>query len=153
MKRGEGVADEVFAGRAITRKHKAVELGFFRLEDKHINNSSLSIIFEENIETSAITPETDASMDSSLARVALGCNFLASEDSVEKERYRLLKELNRYMIVIEQIKKLVLKKGAAMVAISLCLLAMEEKAATIEPAKESLLKKRRTTCIYEMERS
>lgn len=53
--------------------------------------------------------------------------FLASENRVEAERDRLLKELNHYKMEKEQLKKLTLEKDAAMNTVSKCVVNMKKK--------------------------
>lgn len=60
---------------------------------------------------------------------------LATEDGVEAERNRILETLDSYKIENELLKKLILKKDAALKAMSTCILDREKNVATIVTEK------------------
>lgn len=56
--------------------------------------------------------EVGASMNFLLARVELRSDFIASEDSIETERDRLVEELNGHKMENEQLRSVYLKRTA-----------------------------------------
>lgn len=82
--------------------------------------------------------ENNASIDFLLTIVEMKIVF-ASDDSVDIEHDRLFLKLNWYKIGSEQFKKLILKKCAAMKAISSCFQNMEKQVLSIETEKGNLL--------------
>lgn len=61
--------------------------------------------------------------------------ILATKDSIDAERDRLLEDLNPYKLKNEQLRKVMLVMDALMKAISTCLQELETKVATNETEK------------------
>lgn len=87
FKRGERVANTIFAGRAVARA-RGLEAWVSRIKDENVNNSSLSIESRKAIGTGVMATKTGASIDSLLARVELK-SFFGLEKSVAAKRCRL----------------------------------------------------------------
>lgn len=83
--KSEEIADSNVAGYAAAGEHEDVETSFVVLRMRTLK-SSLSTEYGRDVATGLIAPGTSLSMDSLLARVALGIGFLASVDSVKVVR-------------------------------------------------------------------
>lgn len=82
------------------------------LESEGTSISSLSNACGWGIAAAVMAPGIYVSTDSPFAVVALRNGLLATENSVEASRDRLLESLNRFKIKNEQLKKLMLEKSA-----------------------------------------
>lgn len=83
-------------------------------------------------------PETDGSMNSLLVGVAPRSDFLAAEDSMKIEVDLQLKKESRYKLENERLKNFILEKDAALKAMSIRLVDMENNDAIFKTEKGCL---------------
>lgn len=94
-----------------------------------------------------MAPGSDVSIDSFLAGVAQRSGLLATEKSVEAKRHRFLKELDCIEMKNEKWKKLIIKKDAAMQAMTTCLVGIKN-AAKMKAAQGLLAKSNAEILIF-----
>lgn len=90
--------------------------------------------------TGILEPGDDISMNSPLARKALGSGSPATEDGKGIDHVHLQEESNRYNMGHKQIKRLISKKDAAMKTMFACLVDIERKSASMKTEKGILPK-------------